>query len=127
MEAAVQIKKDFEDLSFMPKFDQFINLANFYHLYRCQIEKCSNCYFTCNLRYLYVQNVVNETESFHVLQKLYRLNYGSFYFLQLLLCPLVAIERKRVKLKIKFHEVLRIWKTVMAVQNSQETSSKNNS
>ena len=83
--------------------------------------------FTCNLRYLYVQNLVNKTESVHVLQKLYRLNYGSFYFLQLLLCSLAAIERKCVKLEIKFHEVLRIWKTVTAVQNSQETSSKNNS
>lgn len=49
-ETAVQIEKDIEDLSSMEKFDQLINLVNYYHLYRCKIEKCNNCYFLCNLR-----------------------------------------------------------------------------
>ena len=101
METAVQVEKDIEDLSSMQKLDHFINLANFYHLYPCQIEKCSNCYFICNLRYLYVQNVVTETESFSELQKLCRLNYGSFYSLRLFLRSLAAIERKRVNLENK--------------------------
>lgn len=100
----------------MPKLNQFINLANSYYLYRCQVEKCSNCYFTCNLRYLYVQNVVNENESADVLQKLCRLNYSSFYSLWLLLQSLVVIERELVK----FHEVLRISNTALTAQNSPE-------
>ena len=41
MEKAVQIEKDVEDLSSMQKFDQLINLANFYHLDRCQIENAA--------------------------------------------------------------------------------------
>ena len=41
MEKAVQIEKDIQDLSSMQKFDQLINLANFYHLYRCQIENAA--------------------------------------------------------------------------------------
>ena len=120
IETAIQIEKDIEHLSSMPKLNQFINLANFYHLYRCQVEKCSNCYFTCNLRYLYVQNVVNENESADALQKLCRLNYSPFYSLWLLLHSLVAIERERVKLEEKFHEVLRISNTALTAQNSPE-------
>ena len=127
METAVQVEKDIEDLSSIQKLDHFINLANFYHLYPCQIEKCSNCYFICNLRYLYVQNVVTETESFSELQKLCRLNYGSFYSLRLFLRSLAAIERKRVNLENKFYDVLWIWNTVPTVQSSQGTSSKKNS
>lgn len=38
METVVQIEKDIEDLSSLQKFDQSINLASFYHLYRCQIK-----------------------------------------------------------------------------------------
>ena len=45
METAVQIEKEIDDLPLMPKLDRFINLANFYHLYCYQVEKCSNCYF----------------------------------------------------------------------------------
>lgn len=52
-ETAVQIEKDIEDLSSMEKFDEFINLVNYYHLYCCKIEKCNNCYFLCNLRYMF--------------------------------------------------------------------------
>lgn len=52
-ETAVQIEKDIEDLSSMEKFDQFINLVNYFHLYRCKIEKCNNCYFLCNLWYMF--------------------------------------------------------------------------
>ena len=92
-----------------------------------QIQKCSNCYFICNLRYLCVQNVVTETEYVSELQKLCRLNYSSFYSLYLLLRSLGAIEREHIKLENKFHEVLRIWNIAPTVQNSQETSSKKNS
>lgn len=41
IETAIQIEKDIEHLSSMPKLNQFINLANFYHLYRCQIENAA--------------------------------------------------------------------------------------
>ena len=41
MEKAVQIEKNIEDLPSMQKFDQLINLAHFYHLYRCQIENAA--------------------------------------------------------------------------------------
>ena len=42
METTVKIEKK---LSSLIKFDQFINLGNIYHVFRCQKEKCSNCFF----------------------------------------------------------------------------------
>ena len=34
-----------ENLSSLIKFDQFINVANFCHVFRGQRDKCSNCFF----------------------------------------------------------------------------------
>ena len=81
-------------------------------------------YFICNLRYFYVENLVNENGSIEPLQKLCRLNYGSFYTLQLLLRSLAAIERERLKLDKKFHKVLRIW-NAPTTQKLPANSSKN--
>ena len=36
---------DIENLSSLIKFDQFINVANFCHVFRGQRDKCSNCFF----------------------------------------------------------------------------------
>ena len=45
MKTAAKIEKNIGNLSSLIKFDQFINLGYFYHVCRCQKDKCSNCFF----------------------------------------------------------------------------------
>ena len=47
--------KRYQELSSLQKCDQFLKLADFYHVERCENEDC-NCLFKMNLRYLYVQH-----------------------------------------------------------------------
>ena len=77
-ETAVQIEKDIEELSSLRKFDDFLELAHFYHVERCENIDCSNCLFLINLRYLYVQITVLEHVSVAPLQKFCRINHINF-------------------------------------------------
>ena len=113
-ESAVQVGKDIENLSTLAKYGQYINLANFYHVHWWEISKCNNFYFICNLWYLYIQNLVNEDGSVEPLQKLCRLNYGSFYSSRTLLRSLAPKEQERIQLDKKFQEILRIWNVLTA-------------
>ena len=59
-ENAVIIEKDIEELNSLNKFHQYINLCTFYHLNRCENgEKCSNYEFILNIRYIYIENLIN--------------------------------------------------------------------
>lgn len=61
-ETAVIIEKDIENLNSLKKIDQFINFRLFYHLNRCEKDNnCINCNFITNLRFVYVENLLNGT------------------------------------------------------------------
>lgn len=110
-ENAVIIEKDIEELNSLNKFHQYIKLCTFYHLNRCENgEKCSNCEFILNIRYIYVENLINGA-GVDNLKNYCRKYFGNFFSLQTLLMLLVTVERERVKLKKKFCEILKIWNT----------------
>ena len=79
----IQIEKDIEKLSSLRKFDEFLKLADFYHVERCENIDCSNCLFVVNLRYLYVPNTVLEDDSIAPLQKFSRVKYVNFHLIRL--------------------------------------------
>ena len=51
------------ELDSMEKFDNFLKVLSYYHVERCEYEDCSQCIFTINLRYLYVENTVQGNNS----------------------------------------------------------------
>lgn len=65
-------KLSVEEYDSMKKFDDFLKLSDFFHVEQCKNVSCSNCLFTINLLYLYVQNTVHEEESVVPLQKFCR-------------------------------------------------------
>ena len=61
METAVQIEKEIENLCDMGKFENFLNVINLYHVKRCTKNNSGTCNFICNIRYLYIENVLKKT------------------------------------------------------------------
>lgn len=112
METAVQIEKHIEQLTFLEKLQQFLKLADFYHVERCENIDCSNCLFVINLRYLYLQNTVLENNSIAPLKKYCRLKYGNFYSVLLLLRSLGAVDKECRKLDKKFPKIVEVWNKV---------------
>ena len=108
-ETAVQIEKDIEELSSFRKFDNFLKLADFYHVERCESIDCSSCLFLINLRYLYIQTTVLEHDSGAPLQKFCRIKHINFHSIKLLLRSLAAIEREKLRLDKEFHRTLEVW------------------
>ena len=79
-ENAVIIEKDIEELNSLNKFHQYIKLCTFYHLNRCENgKKCSNCEFILNIRYIYVENLINGA-GVDNLQNYCRKNFGHFFY-----------------------------------------------
>ena len=110
-ENVVIIEKDIEELNSLYKFHQYIKLCTFYHLNRCENgKKCSNCEFILNIRYIYVENLINGA-GVDNLQNYCRKNFGHFFLLQTLLRSLAEVERERVRLKKRFCEILKVWNT----------------
>ena len=68
-ETVVQIERVIEELSSLQKFDQFLKLADFYHVERCENIDCSNCLFFVNLRYLCIEKTTVASDSVDSLQK----------------------------------------------------------
>ena len=81
-ETAVPIEKDIEELNQFDKFDRFITLPTFYHIKRCKNgNNCLKYDFIIKLRYLYVENSVNEcVTNIEKLQNYCRTKYASFFF-----------------------------------------------
>ena len=109
-ETAVQIERDIEELSSLRKLDDFLKLADFYYVERCENIDCSNCLFTINLRYLYDQTTVLEHDSVAPLQKFCRIKHINFHSIRVLLHSLAAIKRERLRLDREFHRTLKVWK-----------------
>ena len=93
-ETVVQIERVIEELSSLQKFDQFLKLADFYHVERCENIDCSNYLFFVNLRYLCIEKTTVAFDSVDSLQKYCRENYINFHFLRLFLRSLGAIKKK---------------------------------
>ena len=94
-----------KQLSCLQKLDQFLKLADFYHVERCENKDCTNCLFVVNLRYLYVQNEVQNDDSVVPLQRFCKIKYGNFHSVRLFLRSLGALERKGVELDREFQRV----------------------
>ena len=93
-ETVVQIEKNIYELSSLQKFDEFLKLADFYHIERRENVDCSDCLFIISLRYLHIQNTVAEKDSIDLLQKVCRMKYVKFHSIRLFLRSLGTIEKK---------------------------------
>ena len=60
-----QLKK----LDSMKKFDNFLKDLSYHHVERCKYEDFNQCLFTINLRYLNVENTVQQNDSVIPLQQ----------------------------------------------------------
>ena len=97
METAVIIQKDIEDLNML---DQYINLSSYFHLNRSECDDCDNCNFLLNLRYIYLEVLVNQNgDGVEKLRNYCRHFFGNFFSLRTFLRSLAAIEREKVKLE----------------------------
>ena len=73
-------------------------------------------FFLCNIRYIYVEIQVNQTDSVEKLQNVCRHNWQKFYSIQQLLHNLAEIEKERMKLDIKFQEISEKWNAPVTTQ-----------
>ena len=111
-ETAVIIQKDIENLNSFKQIDQFINLCLFCHLKRCEKDNnCINCNFITNLRFVYVENVLDSTNGVENCQAFCRKHFGSFFSLGTFLRTLAIVEREKIKTEKKFVGVLNVWNT----------------
>ena len=88
-----QIENEINELSSMKKVDDFLKLADFYHVERCENEVCSNCLFVVNLSYLNLQNTAHKQGSVAPLQKFWKMKFGNYHSIRLLLRSLGAIKK----------------------------------
>lgn len=112
-----QIENEINELSSMKKVDDFLKLADFYHVERCENEVCSNCLFVVNLSYLNLQNTVHKQGSVAPLQKFWKMKFGNYHSIRLLLRSLGAIKKKTVELDTYFQSVLAIWNKLIVSQS----------
>ena len=90
-----QIENEINELSSMKKVDDFLKLADFYHVERCENEVCSNCLFVVNLSYLNLQNTAHKQGSVENLKKFWKMKFGNYHSIRLLLRSLGAIKKKQ--------------------------------
>ena len=48
-------EKELKEFLSLEKIDNFLKVLSLYHTERCQLDDCSQCFFTVNLRYLYAE------------------------------------------------------------------------
>lgn len=114
-------ENEINELSLMKKVDDFLKLADFYHVERCENEDCSNCLFFVNIRYLYVQNTVHKQDSVAPLEKFCKMKFDNYHSIRLLFCSLRATEKKRVELGRDFQSVLTIWNKPIVSQSPPQS------
>ena len=78
METDVKIEKEIENLCTLEKLANFLDVVNSYHMEKCGGIDCGTCTFIRNLRYLYIENVLNKTPGVENLQKYCRNNHNFF-------------------------------------------------
>ena len=108
-EAAVIIKKEIKMLHNFKKFNQFICLCNIYHINQCEHDDCNNCDFVNEHERIYFKNYLDKVNGTESLQKCCREYHGNFFSLTSFLKCLASIEREKVKLELKFNNILQIW------------------
>ena len=110
METPLITEKEIEHLNSYEKLDQFIGLCGIFHLARCKVDAdCFNCRFIVNIRYLYLENLIDPCGGIVKIQNIRRLNFSNFFSIRIFLKYLAAIERERIELGNKFQRVLKIW------------------
>lgn len=81
-ETAVIIEKDIGELNYLHKFDQCINVSVDYHLNRCEKgQGCSNCKLLLNLRFIYVENLI-DGDGVEIFTKLLLTTLRKFFFFE---------------------------------------------
>ena len=73
----------------------------FYHVEKCGKNDCGTYKFICDLRYLYIVDVLNEVPGVENLQKYCRNNYDFFYVIITFLNTRSEIKKEKIKLEIK--------------------------
>ena len=105
----MQIEREIENLCDMGKFDNFLNVANLYHVKRCRENNCGTYNFICNLRYLYIENLLNKTLDVENFKKYCRNNHDLFYVIITFLHTISDIEKEKIKLEIKLKKTIELW------------------
>ena len=69
----------------------------------------ATCKFICDLRYLYIENILNEVPGVENLQKYCRNNYDFFHVIITFLNAISEMEKEKIKLQIKQKELIEKW------------------
>ena len=104
------------ELDSMEKFDNLLKVLPYYHVERCEYEDCSQCIFTINLRYLYVESTVQGNNSVVSLIQICILKIDQFKCCRAFVNTLVKLEKVRILVENEFHKTLELW-------NKPETTS----
>ena len=82
---------------------------SYYHVERCEYENFSQCLFTINLHYLYVENTVQQNDCVVLLQQFCILKIDQFKCCRTFINTLVQLEKIRILAKKEFHKILELW------------------
>ena len=80
-------EKELEEFLSLEKIDNFLKVLSFYHTERCQLDDCSQCFFTVSLRYLYAEQTAQKKESVEELKDYCRMKKFQF------LCARLFVHR----------------------------------
>ena len=97
------------ELDSMEKVDNFLKILSYYHVERCEYQDCSQCIFTINLRYLYVENTVQGNNSVVPLQQFCILKIDQFKCCRAFINTLVKLEKVRILVENEFYKTLELW------------------
>lgn len=117
-ETAVIIEMDIEELRSLHKFDQYINLCEYYHLNRCKKWSRLYCEFLLNLQCLRWKS--DWWWWSRTFTKLLLTILWNFLSLQSFLRSLTAVEKEKIKLEKRFVNVLKIWNSTKIALPEEE-------
>ena len=81
------------EFNVLKKFDDFLKVLSFYHVERCEHEDCSQCYFTVNLHYLYVEHCVQQKTDLESLKNYCRMRKLQFMCARLFIRHLAELKK----------------------------------
>ena len=93
----------------LEKFDDYLKILSFYHVKRCEHDGSSQCLFTVNLRYLYVEHCLQTKTDVKELINYCKMRKEQFITSHLFTPRLADLERKRLELEKEFIEILSLW------------------
>ena len=111
---AVNSEQDFIDFlvsyfDWLENFDVDLKILSFYHVERYKHDDCSQCLFTVNLRYLYVEHCLQTKTDVKELINYCKMRKEQFITSHLFTPRLADLERKRLELEKEFIEILSLW------------------